>query len=254
MHLGMNMLSTFAISSLLEKKLGTLRFLFSVVSAMIFSGILYCTISWSAYKILGYEDFMYEHAVGFSGVIFHMSVLECSLSPNVSRNIFGFFSIPPFLYPWALLILLQMFLPNLSFLGHLSGIITGTLQSYGLFEFVIPGESYTSQMESLEVLRRLVNLPSFVSTPNSSRFLYQRETGGIFKFIKRGCAFMIKLFKDVWETLFVCIFGRGSSLNSNIQIFGRGTMHADGPGKISYPTDIIEEASDDERDPLSILV
>jgi hypothetical protein len=44
-----------------------------------------------------------------------------------SRSVFGFFSVPAKLYPWVLLVLLQLLMPGISFLGHLGGILSGYL-------------------------------------------------------------------------------------------------------------------------------
>jgi hypothetical protein len=41
------------------------------------------------------------------------------------RSLFGFCNVPAAVYPWALLILLQIMMPGISFLGHLSGILCG---------------------------------------------------------------------------------------------------------------------------------
>lgn len=41
------------------------------------------------------------------------------------RSIFGLFTVPPRVYPWALLLVFQLLMPGVSFLGHLSGILAG---------------------------------------------------------------------------------------------------------------------------------
>lgn len=220
MHIGMNMLSTFAISSLLEKRLGTLRHLFSIMWAIMLTAFFYIAMAYAAYFFAGYDTWMYQHAVGFSGVIFHMSVLECNLSRSHSRSVFGFFSVPSYLYPWVLLVILQMFMPNLSFLGHLSGIITGTLEYYGMFQFLIVGESYMVEMESWGCLRCLVRLPNFVPTPTTSGSPLHQEPFALLQSIRRGVWMIIKFVRDVLETFFVCIFGRGHRLNENIDFGG----------------------------------
>ena len=118
MHIGMNMMSTSAISTLLEKRLGTLRHLFTTLWAILITGFIYLLVAYSAYFFLGQDKWMYQHSVGFSGIIFHMSVVECNLSAERARSVFGFFTVPTYLYPWVLLVVLQMMMPNLSFLGH----------------------------------------------------------------------------------------------------------------------------------------
>lgn len=243
MHIGMNMLSTSAISSMLEKRLGTLRHILSTLWAILLTAAIYIFISWAAYAIVGYDQWMYQHSVGFSGVIFHMSVLECNLSPSQSRSIFGFFSVPAFLYPWALLVILQVVMPNLSFLGHLAGILTGTLQYYGLLEFVLVGESFLTEMESWAVLRWLVGLPNFVPTPTSSGQLRQ-ERSSLFQSLRRGIGMVVKFVRDVLETFMVCIFGRGYGLNANIRLPGWSTPSGGGDGRVLGMAHGIEDDHD----------
>jgi hypothetical protein len=66
------------------------------------------------------------------------------------------------------LIVLQIIIPNLSFLGHLSGILAGTCQLYGVWNCLLPSESLLSRIESQSSLRWLTSYPSFVSSNTSS--------------------------------------------------------------------------------------
>jgi hypothetical protein len=56
-------------------------------------------------------------AAGFSGVIFAMAVDESSLSPFPTRSIFGLFSVPTRVYPWVLMLLIQLIMPGVSLVG-----------------------------------------------------------------------------------------------------------------------------------------
>lgn len=100
MHIAMNMLSTVAISSLLEKRSGTLYHILSTMLAILATSIVYIGFA-VILSFAGYDSLLYRHSVGFSGVIFHMVVLESNLTHG-SRSVFGFFSVPSFLYPWVL--------------------------------------------------------------------------------------------------------------------------------------------------------
>jgi len=222
MHIGMNMLSTSAISTVVEKRMGTLRHAFSILWAILLTGFIYLISAWAVNFFLGYDELLYLPSVGFSGIIFHMLVVECNFSPSHSRSVFGFFSVPSYLYPWALLILLQVFMPNVSFLGHLAGIISGTLQYYGIFEFLLVGESFLVEMESWGVISTLTNITNFVRTP--SRSASQQEPKALIRAIRRGVWLVIKFIKDSAETFFVCLFGRGHSLNSNVRFGWLSTL------------------------------
>jgi rhomboid domain-containing protein 1 len=165
MHIGMNMMSAAAISTMLEKRLGTLQQIMTIAWAMLLTSSLYTLVSLFLHLFLGWNNLMSSHSVGFLGVLFHLLVMECNMTPHRSQSVFGFLSVPAYLYPWALLVALQMFMPNLSFAGHLSGILTGTLQSFGAFDFLFVSQAYLQEMEKWHSLSHLTTLPNFVATP-----------------------------------------------------------------------------------------
>ena len=101
MHIAMNMMSTAAISSLLEKRAGTLYHILATMPAILLTSVVYIGFA-VAMSLFGNDSLMFQHSVGFSGVIFHMVVLESNLGFQGSRSVFGFFSVPSFLYPWVL--------------------------------------------------------------------------------------------------------------------------------------------------------
>ena len=68
-------------------------------------------------------SFIKQHSVGFSGVLFALVVVDIHKSDVPTRSVMGFVSVPARWYPWALLVLLQLMIPNVSFLGHFSGIL-----------------------------------------------------------------------------------------------------------------------------------
>jgi Rhomboid family len=197
---------------------------------------LYVIFSWLAYVLVGYDSLLYSHAAGFSGVIFHMSVLETYMHPGPSRSLFGFISVPPPLYPWALLVLLQFIMPNISFLGHLAGILTGNLQYFGFLDrYCLMSETFLVDLEARPFLRPLVTFPTFVSTSQGSSGQYSPRLGGdlmgslrsMNRSVRNIFTMILKLVRNVMETLIVCIFGRGSRINANIQLWGRSSQNED---------------------------
>lgn len=212
MHIGMNMLSTFHLSSMLEKQLGTLPHLMTALGAILSTSVVYIFIAWSASFLLRYDHFMYEHSVGFSGVLFHFCVLECNLVQSSSRSLFGIVNVPTQFYPWALLVALQVFMPNLSFLGHLSGIITGTLQHYGLLGVMTIGRD----VDEWPASQRLARIPGFVSATDHRHF---QDPEAFIHLMNSGCLSVGKVIGYVLETLSICIFGRGHRWNSNIRLW-----------------------------------
>lgn len=241
LHIGMNMMSTLAISSLLEKQFGTLRHGLTILWAILWTTLTYSTIACLLYVLFGMEGLMYQHALGFSGVIFHLSVLESNLTPHRSRSLFGFVSVPSVAYPWALLVFLQIVMPNLSFMGHLAGILTGTLQLYGFFDFAVPSESYLQKIETLNSLGPLVSFPTFVTTPislgDASSSNGQRDPSALGRAIYQGLGTAANFVRDVAETIKVILFGRGREANANVQLPSLGR---------AQPVDTLDDFEDDD--------
>jgi len=232
MHIGMNMLSTSAISSALEKKLGTTTLLFSIWWSIFLTAAIYMTIAYGAFVIFRYDAWMYQHCVGFSGIIFHLSVLESHLHPG-PRSVFGCFSVPSSVYPWVLLLVLQLIMPNLSFLGHLAGILTGTLEYYGVLDVLFVTDHFLIQIESLPVMRKLTSLDSFVATNPGNRQRLRAESSSsssssLGRSIHQGFGIVWKFVRDVIETILVCLFGRNCRISTmNLRFwerFGRNNV------------------------------
>jgi hypothetical protein len=59
-------------------------------------------------------------------------------------------------------------MPDLSFMGHLSGIVAGTLQLYGFLDWAMPSDTLLLQMDDWSCGRRLAAAPSFVATMSYS--------------------------------------------------------------------------------------
>lgn len=100
-------------------------------------------------------------AVGISGVLFALLII--SLEDVSSVSIFGFFDMSSFWYPIALAIVLQLFSPGLSFLGHLSGIVAGHILTSGYLSFITLSSTTVSNIESKLSLRQL---PHWRTTPD----------------------------------------------------------------------------------------
>ncbi|KAL8204864.1 hypothetical protein R6Q57_010487 [Mikania cordata] len=164
LHLVFNMLALVPLGSELERVMGSIRLFYMIVLLATSSAIFHLLITLIAAfnPIRSYYDFMNECAIGFSGVLFSMIVIETSLSGVQSRSVFGLFNIPAKLYPWMLLVLFQLLMTNISLLGHLCGILSGFAYTYGLFNFIIPGSSFFSGIESTSWLSTCVRRPKYI--------------------------------------------------------------------------------------------
>ena len=222
MHIGMNMMSTMAIGSSLERRIGTLAMATTILWGIQLTSSIYVFVSWLLYVTFGYDHLMLQHSVGFSGVIFQLAVLEANLSPDRTRSVFGFINVSSKMYPWALLVILQFIMPQISFMGHLSGILIGTLQFHGSLDIVFPSDEYLKESETLSSLQFLVNQPGFIKIPEAGSGLGQQEgSAGFFVAVGGSIALFVK---NICESLKVIIFGRGERSNENIQMGGLGAV------------------------------
>lgn len=229
LHLIFNMTSLAAIGSLLEKRSGTFMHAVTVLWGILLTSATYTICAVLLHVTFGSEALMYQHSVGFSGVIFQLSVLEANLSPSTARSVFGFFRVPAHLYPWALLLALQFILPQVSFLGHLAGILVGTLQLYNLLDVIMPSNQYLNEMEGWSIFRPVTSLENFVATPEDpDAGTHNRNPGEFCNMLLRSVRLFWKFLRDVLATLKVIICGHGLS-NENIQLssVGRNFSNSD---------------------------
>jgi rhomboid domain-containing protein 1 len=122
-HLFYNMTSLLWKGIQLETSMGSAEFASMVAVLLGLSqGI---TLLLSRGLLLLGDDTMYydQHAVGFSGVLFAMKVVLNAWSDDFVY-LHGMV-IPAKYAAWAELILIQVFIPGTSFLGHLGGILAG---------------------------------------------------------------------------------------------------------------------------------
>ena len=217
MHIGMNMMSLSAIGPMLERRLGTMRMFCTIIWSILLTALLHILACWVLYVGTGIIGPFVGHSIGFSGVIFHLSVLECNLGTHQSRSLFGVLEVPSYLYPWALLLVLQLIMPNLSFGGHLSGIVIGTLQLHGLLGGLMPKEHTLKSLESSSWMRWLASWPSFVAT-TSNESVVARGEASMRQGVNRGFWLLCSYVFDIAEKIKVAIFGRGIRTNENIQL------------------------------------
>ncbi|XP_051151771.1 rhomboid-like protein 14, mitochondrial [Andrographis paniculata] len=124
-HLVYNMMSLLWKGIQLENAMGSVEFA-SMVTVLVGMSQSITLLLAKALLLFDYERAYYnEYAVGFSGVLFAMKVILYSQSDNYTY-VHGLM-IPARYAAWAELILIQMFVPGVSFLGHLGGVLAGIL-------------------------------------------------------------------------------------------------------------------------------
>lgn len=124
-HLVYNMMSLIWKGIQLESSMGSVEYASMVATLLGLSQGITILLS-KGLLLLGYETaYYYQHAVGFSGVLFGMKVVLNSQEDEYT-SVHGLI-VPSRYAAWAELILIQMFTPGVSFLGHLGGILAGLL-------------------------------------------------------------------------------------------------------------------------------
>ncbi|CAI9111659.1 OLC1v1011942C1 [Oldenlandia corymbosa var. corymbosa] len=168
-HLVYNMLSLLWKGIQLESSMGSVEFATMVAELLVMSQGITLIMAKSLLMFFDYERAYYnEYAVGFSGVLFGMKVVLNSLSDNYTY-VHGLL-VPARYAAWAELVLIQMFVPGVSFLGHLGGILAG------LF-YLRLRSSYSGRPDPLTRIVRAVC--SLFSWPlRLFRFRQRRRIGG----------------------------------------------------------------------------
>lgn len=125
LHLYYNMASFMWKAISLEKRFGSGYFLYMIGVFSVATGALYLAINYFLAELLDQWSYMNSCAVGFSGVLFALKIVTTHLHPGGVTMIMGFFPVPMKLACWVELILISVLFPNVSFVGHLAGILVG---------------------------------------------------------------------------------------------------------------------------------
>lgn len=124
-HLVYNMISLLWKGIQLETSMGSIEFA-SMVAALLGMSQGITLLLAKSLLLFDYKRAYYsEYSVGFSGVLFALKVVLNSRSDNYT-SLHGLI-VPAKHAAWFELILIQMFVPGVSFLGHLGGILAGIL-------------------------------------------------------------------------------------------------------------------------------
>lgn len=152
-HLVYNMMSLLWKGIQLESSMGSIEFAAMIAELVAMSQGITLLLAKSLLVFFDYEKaYYYEHAVGFSGVLFAMKVVLNSRSSDYTY-VHGLM-VPSHYAAWTELILIQLFVPGVSFLGHLGGILAGIL-------YLRLRRSYLGPDPVTSAIRNLVGLVSW---------------------------------------------------------------------------------------------
>jgi membrane associated rhomboid family serine protease len=145
LHLGFNMMSLYALGSELELRYGSISFLFRNISLIPMTTMIMMALVWIQMRYTGNDQLKYTRTIGYSGVLFAWMVISslernsmCPIpfAPEICFNT-HIFSVGSFDLKWNFgpmvqLVLAQVIMPRVSFIGHLAGIICGFIMHWNI--------------------------------------------------------------------------------------------------------------------------
>ena len=119
-----NVIFLSSVGNSVEQRLGSIYLLNMLIVFSVFCALVQLVIT--TFISIIFPNMAYSCVAGFSAVLFAVLVLEVRISKNKRQSIYGMCSVPRSAYPWLLLVACQVLtLQNVSFIGHLSGVVTG---------------------------------------------------------------------------------------------------------------------------------
>jgi membrane associated rhomboid family serine protease len=147
-HLGFNVLGIYGVGTDLETSLGPKPLLALLATSVVLTSLLYIGVAYFMCNSVFHNDNVGETWVrlgckGFSGVIFHWTVLSCYASGRDGVRTLDFFEgidIPAQYFPWASMLLWHLVDQgnDRGTLMHLCGILVGYLHIWGYLRPILP--------------------------------------------------------------------------------------------------------------------
>jgi membrane associated rhomboid family serine protease len=221
LHIFFNMSSTLYIQAALEQQHGSLCCAFLIASLIILIGVLQLILATTLWCV-GSTGSMSENAVGFSGVLF--SLLHLHSAQASSRSIYGFVEVPGWVYPWALLVLISVVMPNISWQGHLCGLVAGILVERGGMKWMFLSKATFLELDDAIAPRQASILPpnlEYVRTKETWAG-FNNTDDGTWRVVVGGFRLALKIVKMVVETGREMLVGSGGGSD------GRGNSGSSG--------------------------
>lgn len=136
-HLYYNMASFVWKAISLERHFGSAYFLYMVAVFSITTNLVYMCINYALAEITNQWSYINSCAVGFSGVLFALKVVTTHIQPAGMTRVMGFIPVPMRIACWVELVIISVLFPNVSFVGHLAGILVGFAFVYGPLRVVM---------------------------------------------------------------------------------------------------------------------
>ncbi|KAL6471792.1 hypothetical protein MHYP_G00204420 [Metynnis hypsauchen] len=129
-HLYFNMVSLLWKGIKLETRLGGAWFAYLLSVFSLLTGLVYLLLEAGLAQLTEDPSYAMECAVGFSGVLFGLKVVNNHYNPGGVKYIMGV-PVASRYACWVELILIHIMNPGTSFVGHLAGILVGLLYTAG---------------------------------------------------------------------------------------------------------------------------
>ncbi|KAG7478910.1 rhomboid-related protein 4 [Solea senegalensis] len=129
-HLYFNMVSFLWKGMKLERRLGGAWFLYVLSVFSLLTGVVYLVLEATLTELTQDNSYSMTCAVGFSGVLFALKVLNNHYHPGGVTYVMGV-PVSSSYASWVELVLIHVTSPGTSFVGHLSGILVGLLYTSG---------------------------------------------------------------------------------------------------------------------------
>ncbi|XP_041653674.1 rhomboid-related protein 4 [Cheilinus undulatus] len=129
-HLYFNMVSFLWKGIKLERRLGGAWFLYLLSVFSLLTGLVYLILEATLTELTQDQSYSMTCAVGFSGVLFALKVLNNYYHPGGVTYVMGL-HVSNRYASWVELVLIHITSPGTSFVGHLSGILVGLLYTAG---------------------------------------------------------------------------------------------------------------------------
>lgn len=168
LHLVCNMLTLVPLATRLERHLGSVRLLYTVLLVIVSSSVIHVALAvLLALRVRHAQQLYASCTVGFSAALFAVLVVFVyKFHTSESIKLLGIrrLRVPSTLYPFVLLVVFQC-LPRVSFLAHVSGLIVGFAYVHGFLDPIHPSAKRFAAVERHWFGAWLSARPGFVPKP-----------------------------------------------------------------------------------------